>query len=108
MVQVSPRNKWITGILSGTGVGLLAGILLCGGQSSSCNEDDFSVAEAKPLWQNNPAQVVELADLCFGEKCTGENGRRSGGEKENHKYPREAADGYGKGISNHTSDSNKT
>ena len=58
MVQVSPRNKWISGILSGTGVGLLAGIMLYGGQSYPCNAE----AEAKPLLQNNPAQVVDLAD----------------------------------------------
>ncbi|MCR5758603.1 MAG: hypothetical protein K6F95_11960 [Selenomonas sp.] len=61
-MPVSPRNKWILVILASTVVGLLAGIWLCGGHSSSCNADDISVAEAKPLLQGYPAQMIELAD----------------------------------------------
>ena len=61
-MQVSPRNKWILGILSSTVLGLLAGIWLCAGQNFSYNADDFSVAEAKPLLQGYPVQMIELAD----------------------------------------------
>ena len=59
---MSPRNKCIAGILSGTGVGLLAGIWLCSGQSFAGSTDDLSIAEAKPFLQGGSAQIIELAD----------------------------------------------
>ncbi len=83
MMQVSQRNKWILGILSSTVVGLLAGIWLCNGQNSSYNVDDFSVAEAKPLWHTNPAQVVELADYSpFASEKSVQGKTVAGVEKE--------------------------
>lgn len=59
---MSPRNKWIAGILSGTGVGLLAGIWLCSGQIFAGSTDDLSIVEAKPLLQGGSVQILELAD----------------------------------------------